>query len=140
MLEYVSKHSDIRVERGKLPQSISIGEKNVDYPVSVSVGKAAVANVETKASRNDNDIHVEETSQVNGHSDETIRAKYVIGCDGAHSWVRKQFDIATVGDDSDIIWGVLDIVPITDFRESWILGLIYTSMADISQRVHAWST
>lgn len=50
---------------------------------------------------------------------ETIKAKYVIGCDGAHSWVRKQMDnnVVMEGEQTDYIWGVLDGVPVTDFPD-----------------------
>lgn len=117
MLEYVAKHSDIEVERSKQPESIAIGEGAAEHPITVNVQKVAYSNSDAKVSRNDNDIHEDGL----GHSDdlevETIKAKYVLGCDGAHSWTRRQSDIGTVGDDSDIIWGVLDIVPITDFRK-----------------------
>ncbi|CAK7222269.1 hypothetical protein SBRCBS47491_004808 [Sporothrix bragantina] len=52
-------------------------------------------------------------------NDEVVQCKYVVGCDGAHSWTRKalgpEFDM--VGEMTDYIWGVLDIVPITDFPD-----------------------
>lgn len=48
---------------------------------------------------------------------ETIRAKYVIGCDGARSWVRSQIGLELQGEASDFIWGVMDIIPKTDFPD-----------------------
>lgn len=48
---------------------------------------------------------------------ETINAKYLVACDGAHSWVRRQLAIELKGDSTDAVWGVMDIVPLTDFRE-----------------------
>ncbi|KAH9905888.1 FAD binding domain-containing protein [Xylariomycetidae sp. FL2044] len=53
------------------------------------------------------------------HSEEVVRAKYVVGCDGAHSWTRKALgpEFAMHGEMTDFIWGVLDIVPITDFPD-----------------------
>ncbi|KAL8973620.1 MAG: hypothetical protein Q9197_002146 [Variospora fuerteventurae] len=53
-------------------------------------------------------------SQVNN---ETIKAKYVIGCDGAHSWTRAQLGFCMEGEQTEYIWGVLDIVPLTDFPD-----------------------
>lgn len=35
---------------------------------------------------------------------ETIKAKYLIGCDGAHSWTRKQLNIPVEGSNTDHIW------------------------------------
>lgn len=48
---------------------------------------------------------------------ETVRAKYMIGCDGAHSWTRRQLGFHMEGEQTDFIWGVLDIVPITNFPD-----------------------
>ncbi|KAF4998711.1 hypothetical protein FGRMN_3037 [Fusarium graminum] len=45
------------------------------------------------------------------------RAKYTIGCDGAHSTVRKSLGFKMVGDSSDSVWGVMDVYPITDFPD-----------------------
>ncbi|RUS25657.1 FAD binding domain-containing protein [Jimgerdemannia flammicorona] len=39
---------------------------------------------------------------------ELVQAKYAIGCDGAHSWVRKWLRIAFEGETSTIAWGVID--------------------------------
>ncbi|KAF8586467.1 hypothetical protein K439DRAFT_1340899 [Ramaria rubella] len=48
---------------------------------------------------------------------EVVRAKYVVGADGAHSWVRKVLDIAMEGEQTDFIWGVVDTIPETDFPD-----------------------
>ena len=37
---------------------------------------------------------------------EEIYAKYVVGCDGAHSWTRKKLDIQLEGDFSDSVFGL----------------------------------
>ncbi|THY55076.1 phenol 2-monooxygenase [Aureobasidium pullulans] len=49
--------------------------------------------------------------------EELVNARYVIGCDGAHSWTRRQLGFELEGEPTDYIWGVLDIVPITDFPD-----------------------
>ncbi|KAK6460215.1 FAD binding domain-containing protein [Scheffersomyces coipomensis] len=48
---------------------------------------------------------------------EIIHAKYVLGTDGAHSWVRKQLGISMTGESTDYVWGVLDGIPVTDFPD-----------------------
>jgi len=48
---------------------------------------------------------------------EIVHAKYVIGADGAHSWVRKTLNIAMEGEQTDYVWGVVDTVPVTDFPD-----------------------
>ena len=36
---------------------------------------------------------------------------------GAHSWVRKSFNIAMEGAQTDYVWGVIDFTPDTDFPD-----------------------
>ncbi|KAF7369055.1 hypothetical protein MVEN_00232300 [Mycena venus] len=52
-----------------------------------------------------------------GPSTEVVHAKFVVGTDGAHSWVRKRFDIAMEGSQTDYVWGVVDMIPQTDFPD-----------------------
>lgn len=37
---------------------------------------------------------------------EVVKAKYIIGCDGAHSWTRKQLGIQMEGAATDFVWYV----------------------------------
>jgi phenol 2-monooxygenase len=48
---------------------------------------------------------------------ETVHCKYVIGCDGGHSWVRRTLGFQMVGEQTDYIWGVLDAVPASNFPD-----------------------
>ncbi|KAF8899315.1 FAD binding domain-containing protein [Infundibulicybe gibba] len=48
---------------------------------------------------------------------QTVRAKYVIGADGAHSWVRRQINVAMEGDRTEYIWGVVDAHVKTNFPD-----------------------
>ncbi|WP_406691229.1 FAD-binding monooxygenase [Saccharopolyspora sp. ID03-671] len=47
----------------------------------------------------------------------TIRAKYVIGCDGARSRVREAIGRELVGDQANHAWGVMDVLAETDFPD-----------------------
>ncbi|KAK4216634.1 3-hydroxybenzoate 4-monooxygenase [Rhypophila decipiens] len=47
----------------------------------------------------------------------TYKAKYALGCDGAHSTVRRSLGYKMVGDSSDAVWGVMDIYVKTDFPD-----------------------
>ena len=51
-----------------------------------------------------------------------MNAKYVIGCDGARSWTRRALGFELHGEATDFIWGVMDVIPITDFRECLMLS------------------
>jgi phenol 2-monooxygenase len=54
------------------------------------------------------------------HAKKSFYTRYVVGCDGAHSKVRKCIPGATpVGASSDAVWGVLDGVLDTDFPDIW---------------------
>ncbi|KAF8909526.1 FAD binding domain-containing protein [Mucidula mucida] len=52
-----------------------------------------------------------------GSEPEVVRAKFIVGCDGAHSWVRKTLGITMDGEQTQYIWGVIDMVPDTDFPD-----------------------
>lgn len=53
-----------------------------------------------------------------GAGDEmTVRAKYVVGADGAKSRVREAIGCALVGDQANHAWGVMDALAVTDFPD-----------------------
>ncbi|KAE8146764.1 FAD binding domain-containing protein [Aspergillus avenaceus] len=47
----------------------------------------------------------------------TVRAKHLVGADGAHSAVRRCMGLQLVGESLDHIWGVVDLVVDTDFPD-----------------------
>jgi len=47
----------------------------------------------------------------------TIGAKYVVGCDGARSQVRKSIGLELKGEAANKAWGVMDILAVTDFPD-----------------------
>ena len=46
-----------------------------------------------------------------------IRAKYVVGCDGARSRIRSAIGRELTGDASNESWGVMDVLAVTDFPD-----------------------
>jgi 2-polyprenyl-6-methoxyphenol hydroxylase-like FAD-dependent oxidoreductase len=66
-----------------------------------------------------------------GHQSEieTVRARYLVGCDGAHSTVRKAVDLVMRGDSANQAWGVMDVLAVTDFPDIRLKTLI-RSVAD----------
>ncbi len=48
---------------------------------------------------------------------QTVRARYVVGCDGARSAVRKSMGRQLVGDSANQAWGVMDVLAVTDFPD-----------------------
>lgn len=47
----------------------------------------------------------------------TVRSKYLVGADGAHSQVREAIGCKLSGTSSNHAWGVLDLLAITDFPD-----------------------
>ena len=47
----------------------------------------------------------------------TVRARFVVGCDGARSGVRTAIGRELVGDPMNSSWGVMDVLAVTDFPD-----------------------
>ena len=58
---------------------------------------------------------------------ETVKARYVVGCDGARSTVRESLGRALRGDSASQAWGVMDILAVTDFPDIRIKSLIQSA-------------
>ena len=54
-----------------------------------------------------------------GHAGEieSVKTRYVIGCDGARSTVRKSIGRELHGDSANHAWGVMDVLAVTDFPD-----------------------
>ncbi len=74
----------------------STGDEAVDYPVTIRF--------ERLGSESDGAI-------------ETIKAGYVVGCDGARSAVRRSIGQVLKGDSANQAWGVMDVLAVTDFPD-----------------------
>ncbi|KAK3398868.1 phenol hydroxylase [Sordaria brevicollis] len=141
-MDNIKKYSkdSIKVERGVLPESLVIDESKVDddeaYPVTVTLRtlteeESAPPQVISASKVPDglfrSNLHEdydEEARMIaasrarSGESgSEVVHAKYVIGCDGARSWTRRALGLELIGDATDFVWGVMDIIPITDFPD-----------------------
>ncbi|MGB7649231.1 MAG: FAD-dependent monooxygenase [Pseudomonas fluorescens] len=62
-------------------------------------------------------VTIKDASGVNWWATRTVRANYVVGCDGAHSAVRKAIGGELHGDAAHQAWGVMDILANTDFPD-----------------------
>src|SRR5436305_6750101 len=58
---------------------------------------------------------------------ETVKARHVVGCDGARSTVRKSIGRTLHGDAANHAWGVMDILAITDFPDVRFKSLIQSA-------------
>ncbi|MDO8262296.1 MAG: FAD-binding monooxygenase [Gallionella sp.] len=62
-------------------------------------------------------VRLERTDAVHTGTVETLKARYVVGCDGARSGVRKSIGRQLVGDSANHAWGVMDMLAVTDFPD-----------------------
>lgn len=109
--------SPLTIERGILPLSISLDESLADdpdaYPVTIKLRhleEAEAAPDQSTAGKgvgdglfrsnlapDDTGDMIRKTSGMEGR-EEVVRAKYVVGCDGAHSWVRGELGYKLEGE------------------------------------------
>ena len=62
-------------------------------------------------------VRVKHTAGPRAGEERTVRAKYVIGCDGARSGVRRAIGRKLEGDAANHAWGVMDVLANTDFPD-----------------------
>jgi phenol 2-monooxygenase len=108
----------VKVERSTIPTSIELSKDESEltdptsYPVRVVLEKLDKSEDEPR--------------------EEIVHAKFVVGCDGAHSWIRKQVDITMDGEQSDSIWGVVDMAtPDTDFPDVRNKALVHSNHGSV---------
>ena len=132
----------IDVEHGVLPATFSFDETLADdltaHPISVRVrhlteeeatpkqsatssnGQAVQDGIfRSNLAADDTDELIASSSHLASKAgrEEVIHAKFMLGADGAHSWTRNQLGFKLRGDSTDYVWGVLDVIPITDFPD-----------------------
>jgi phenol 2-monooxygenase len=56
-----------------------------------------------------------------------VRARYVVGCDGAHSSVRQSIGHVLAGDVANQAWGVMDVLAVTDFPDIRLKSVIQSA-------------
>lgn len=71
-------------------------------------------------------IHLEQTNQDNPKQF-TVRARYLVGCDGARSTVRKSIGAKLEGDAAHQAWGVMDVLLNTDFPDIRMKSIIQSA-------------
>ncbi len=60
-----------------------------------------------------------------------VRARYVVGCDGARSKVRQEIGLSLKGDSINQAWGVMDVLALTDFPDMRKKSVINSSEGSI---------
>jgi phenol 2-monooxygenase len=73
-------------------------------------------------------VHV---TLASGGSEFTINARYVVGCDGARSAVRRAIGVELRGESANHAWGVMDVLAVTDFPDIRLKSAIQSSTSNI---------
>jgi phenol 2-monooxygenase (NADPH) len=72
-------------------------------------------------------VRLERLNPPNEGEIETVSARYVVGCDGARSAVRKSIGRALHGDSANHAWGVMDVLAVTDFPDIRLKSVIQSA-------------
>ena len=46
-----------------------------------------------------------------------VKTRYLVGCEGARSWVRQSLDLKLDGDSANQAWGVMDVLAVSNFPD-----------------------
>lgn len=92
------RHSSSRLEPhyGRKLLDVKVDDAATDYPVTVTLERVDAAHAGQR---------------------ETVRARYVVGCDGARSATRAAIGRELVGEAAHQAWGVMDVLAVTDFPD-----------------------
>ena len=113
MLAYLRDHMERSASRLKPFYGLHASDVEVDtggsseYPVTVTLQ------------------HMKELEETGETS--TVRAKYVVGCDGSRSRTRTAIGRELVGDATNESWGVMDVLAVTDFPDIRVKCAIYSA-------------
>ena len=77
--------------------------------------------VEAEQSQHSHPVKATLRSERSGR-EESLGAKYLVGCDGAASMVRKKLGIPFDGVSTEIYWGIMDCVFESDYPHAWVFG------------------
>ncbi|KAJ5826772.1 Monooxygenase FAD-binding [Penicillium robsamsonii] len=148
ILDSIREHSDLDVEYGVIAESLEYDQELRNdpnsYPITVKVRvlgeedskvEARSEAAGNKVNRNnllpDDWADLAQRKKPQKTKVETIKAKYMIGCDGAHSWTRKQLSIPVEGSNTDHVWGVIDVIPLSDFPDVRRLSIVTNAAGTI---------
>lgn len=131
-LDFLKLKNRVHVERSISTEQLHLDSVNSDedvYPITLKIRHLEKNKSVTQANgvngtkyyfQRDFDENAKRTKEYQDAEDdglEVIKAKYLLGCDGAHSWVRRQLNLRLEGQQTEYLWGVMDIIPLTNFRK-----------------------
>jgi len=72
-------------------------------------------------------VTLERVDEAHKGEKEIVRAKYVVGCDGSRSGVRRSLGLEMKGDFANQAWGVMDALVVTDFPDIRLKTAIHSA-------------
>ena len=77
------------------------------------------------------EVTLRRTDPARAGEEVTVRARYVVGCDGARSTVRRAIGRELHGDSANQAWGVMDALAVTDFPDIRLKAVIQSDAGNI---------
>ncbi|KAF2095847.1 phenol 2-monooxygenase [Rhizodiscina lignyota] len=109
-LDFLEKDGPLSVERNIKTESLEFDKADMsadnDYPITLRISHKRSGRSEEAQGA---DLELPET--------EFIKTKYLLGTDGGHSWTRQQLGLEMGDGKTRRHFGVIDIIPITDFPD-----------------------
>lgn len=129
-MDFVRDKGNVDIRRETTPTSLDIDYDMIDdhdmFPIRLNLEDVTP---KPKPHTNSMNTHGEDTSSESNSDDSgyagmnnVVEAKYLVGCDGARSWVRRKLGLRLEGENTSDSWGVLDMIPLTNFRELCPVG------------------
>lgn len=112
VIDYFAEYARRGPARGDIDYGIEFVDLKVtsgEYPVEVTLRRVT--------GQSGAGINAEVSADATVGEEFTVRAKYVIGADGARSTVRRSIGGSLAGDQSFHAWGVMDVLARTDFPD-----------------------
>lgn len=98
MADYIEQNFNVRVRYATECDRLEVKDQQEairsEYPVQISARRWPSST---------------EKAEPGSFVEQTIHAKYVVGCDGAHSWTRKQAGIVMEGSKKSMLYQMLEI-------------------------------
>ena len=119
----VAATQDVPDEVSEFPLLIVNQARVIDYFAAYALNGPARIGVDYGYEFLDLEVHdsgthpVEVTVRDPSGAERTVRAKYVVGCDGGRSRVREAIDVEVSFDPAAQAWAVMDILADTDFPD-----------------------
>ncbi|EXJ71552.1 uncharacterized protein A1O5_05360 [Cladophialophora psammophila CBS 110553] len=119
-LDFLESEGHVRVERNIETKCLQLDEDNMTdhnaFPINLRISR------QVPASSGD-------TSDTNSDpsAEEIVKTKYLLGTDGGHSWTRQQVGLEIAGGKTKVHFGVMDVIPITDFPNIQISCAIHSA-------------